>query len=517
MSKSTVTNGASPWRIYLSAGSVTLIIAATAGYSLCAGRHMAIYTSSIEASVMMRYKTSLAHLWIEEIIAGDKHEQIETVWGLLDEAERCAAAISQGEQDWKAYLVPLRNEELRRHIRAAQAAGTQFRGIAERRIACIEAASAGSDMDQNFDSTFVDFLTHAELLEISLHKSMNEHMANIRTIQAILIVGVMGSGVLSATLLHTYNKQKSATLKSLEESDASMRREILERKLAEERLTANLCELEQARSALLNMMADIQQAKRELEELNEDLESANRELTRTNKELQEFAYIAAHDLKTPLRAIGTLADWISTDYADRFDQQGKEQVRLLVTKAKQMAALIDDVLHYSSVGQSVQKSREVDLNPVLSEVIREIDPPSHIEVVVEQELPTIVCTETHIIQILQNLLGNAVKYMDKPGGRIKVGCVEQDGFWEFSVADNGPGIDKRHFDRIFKIFQTLSTSDRIESTGIGLSVVKKLVELNKGRVWLESEVGKGSTFFFTLPKQAARASYVPWATSLDAV
>jgi signal transduction histidine kinase len=254
-----------------------------------------------------------------------------------------------------------------------------------------------------------------------------------------------------------------------------------------------------------------------LDRLNRDLESANQELTRTNKELQEFAYIAAHDLKTPLRAIGTLADWISADYADKFDQQGKEQVRLLVTKAKQMTALIDDVLHYSSVGQSAQKSQEVDLNPVLSEVIGEIDPPSHIEVTVEQELPTIICKETHIIQIFQNLLGNAVKYMDKPRGHIKVGCVKQDGFWEFSVADNGPGIDKKHFERIFKIFQTLSTSDRIESTGIGLSVVKKLVELNKGRVWLESEVGKGSTFFFTLPKQAAGASPVPWATSLHAI
>jgi len=244
----------------------------------------------------------------------------------------------------------------------------------------------------------------------------------------------------------------------------------------------------------------LRQAEEELEKLNEHLKSAVWDLTRANRELQEFAYIAAHDLKTPLRAIGTLADWISMDYADKFDEQGKEQVRLLVTKAKQMTALIDDVLHYSRAGQSLQTNQRVDLNEILGEVIREIAPPENIKITVENKLSAVTCKKTHIIQIFQNLLGNAVKYMDKPEGRIKVTCLEQDDCWKFSVADNGPGIERRHFDRIFKIFQTLEPRDGIESTGIGLSIVKKLVELNKGRVWVESEVGAGSIFFFTLPK-----------------
>jgi PAS domain S-box-containing protein len=254
---------------------------------------------------------------------------------------------------------------------------------------------------------------------------------------------------------------------------------------------------------LLEAFVDIterRQAEETLERLNKDLESAVWELTRANKELQEFAYIAAHDLKTPLRAIGMLADWISKDYADKFDEQGREQVRLLVTKAKQMTALIDDILQYSRVGQSLQVDRRVDLNKVVSDVIREIAPAENIEITIEHELPTIRCKKTHVIQIFQNLLGNAVKYMDKPRGQIRVGCVAQEDSWRFSVADNGPGIDKKYFDKIFKIFQTLAPRDGIESTGIGLSIVKKLVELNKGRVWVESQVGTGSTFFFTLPK-----------------
>jgi two-component system sensor kinase FixL len=252
--------------------------------------------------------------------------------------------------------------------------------------------------------------------------------------------------------------------------------------------------------AVARDITERKKAEQTLEELNAALETTNLELIRTNKELQEFAYITAHDLKTPLRAIGTLADWLSVDYADKFDEQGMGNVKLLVTKAKQMSFLIDDILRYSGAGQNAQKSQEVDLNRLLSEVIQEIAPPEHITVAVENPLPTLVCKKTHIIQIFQNLLSNAVKYMDKPKGQITVRCIEQDDTWRFGIMDNGPGIEKKYFDKIFKIFQTLSPREGVESTGIGLSIVKKLIELNKGAVWVESELGQGSTFLFTLPK-----------------
>jgi PAS domain S-box-containing protein len=245
----------------------------------------------------------------------------------------------------------------------------------------------------------------------------------------------------------------------------------------------------------------LRKAEEELAKLNNDLEAAVRELSQANEELQEFAHITAHDLKTPLRAIGTLADWLSKDYADKFDEQGKEKVRLLVTRAVQMSALIDNILRYSRVGHDITKKQRVDLNTVLSEVIAGVDPPENIEITVENELPVLMCERTQILQVFQNLLSNAVKYMDKPRGQITIGCVERGSFWEFSVTDNGPGIDKRHYERIFKLFQTLSPCDGTENTGIGLSIVKKIVEINGGSVCVKSEVGNGSTFVFTLPKQ----------------
>jgi len=245
----------------------------------------------------------------------------------------------------------------------------------------------------------------------------------------------------------------------------------------------------------------LRKAEEELAKLNNDLEVAVQELSHANKELQEFAHITAHDLKTPLRAIGTLADWLSKDYADKFDEHGKEKVRLLVTRAVQMSSLIDDILRYSRVGHDVTDKQRVDLNTLLSEVIAGIAPPENIEITVENELPVLMCERTRILQVFQNLLSNAVKYMDKPSGQIQIACIEQDACWKFSVTDNGTGIDKRHYERIFKLFQTLSPSDGVENTGIGLSIVKKIVEQNGGGVSVESEVGKGSTFAFTLPKQ----------------
>jgi signal transduction histidine kinase len=250
----------------------------------------------------------------------------------------------------------------------------------------------------------------------------------------------------------------------------------------------------------LSVEEERKKAKEVLEKLNTYLKSVVRELRRANKDLEEFAYITAHDLKTPLRGIGTLAEWLSIDYADKLDEQGQQQVKMLTEKAKRADKLVDGVLQYSSAGQLREKLEKLDLNIVLPEIICEIDPPKNIEITFEDKLPVLMCKKTHTKQVLHNLLNNAVIHMDKEKGQIEVGCEEKDGFWQFSVADNGPGIDKKYFKKIFKIFQTLSPSDENKSTGIGLSIAKKIVNIDAGRIWVESEVGKGSTFFFTLPK-----------------
>ncbi len=258
-------------------------------------------------------------------------------------------------------------------------------------------------------------------------------------------------------------------------------------------------ELTASNEHLKEEIIEREKAEHKQTELLKELESAN-------QELKDFAYIASHDLKAPLRAIKTLADWITTDYADKLDKDGQEQLNLLKQRVDRMHNLIDGILQYSRVGRVREKIANVHLDKLLPEIIDILAPPENMKITVDTELPVIKCEETRITQVFQNLLSNAVKYMDKPNGQIKVACAEEGEFWKFSVADNGSGIEKQHWERIFKIFQTLAPRDEFESTGIGLTVVKKIVELYGGNIWLESEPGKGTTFFFTFPKAGAPES-----------
>ncbi len=226
-----------------------------------------------------------------------------------------------------------------------------------------------------------------------------------------------------------------------------------------------------------------------------------RELKSANEELKSFAYVVSHDLKAPLRAIGSLADWIAADQQDRLDADGQEHLRLLIQRVRRMDALIDGVLRYSRIGQIHEAVVELDLNELVHEVIDSLAPPSHISVTVASRLPTIRAEKTSIQQVFQNLIANAIRYMDKSQGRVEIDCTEKRDSWRLSIADNGPGIETRHFERIFQLFQTLNPRDRVESTGVGLSIVKKIVEQYGGQVWVDSELGQGSTFYFTVPKK----------------
>ena len=256
-------------------------------------------------------------------------------------------------------------------------------------------------------------------------------------------------------------------------------------------------DLEQTTTSIDNLNREIAQRKKAEQrqaELLKKVESAN-------KELKDFAYVVSHDLKAPLRGIKTLAQWISTDYTDRLDEDGKGQLNLLLSRVDRMHNLIDGILQYSRVGRVTEEKVQVNLSELIAEVIDMIAPPENISIGIENELPVIECERTRIAQVFQNLLSNAVKYMDKPQGQVRIGCAEEAGFWKFSVADNGPGIEEKYFEKIFQMFQTLAPRDDVESTGVGLTVAKKIVELYGGKIWVESKVGEGSTFLFTLPKQ----------------
>ncbi|MHC4323336.1 MAG: sensor histidine kinase [Planctomycetota bacterium] len=256
-----------------------------------------------------------------------------------------------------------------------------------------------------------------------------------------------------------------------------------------------------ARQASLKM-EQLEQMVKERTEMQTELIN---KVDNINKELKDFASIVSHDLKAPLRGIKSLATWILDDCSDKLGEQANEQINLLLDRVERMYNLIDGVLQYSKVGRMEEEIVQVNLDAFIPEAIDMLVPPENISIKIENTMPVIECTETHVMQLFQNLLSNAIKYMDKTKGQINIDCIEQDGFWKFSIADNGPGIEKKYFEKIFNMFQALSVSEQFEGTGVGLTIAKKIVELYGGNIWVESKIGKGSTFFFTLPKQEAGA------------
>ncbi len=286
-------------------------------------------------------------------------------------------------------------------------------------------------------------------------------------------------------------------LEQIQERDSAL---VSANEQLEVRVQDRTAELTDANEKLTKEISERKKAEERQAQLLNQLESAN-------KELKDFAYIVSHDLKAPLRGIKTLASWISGDYVEKLDQDAKEQFNLLLNRVDRMQNLIDGILQYSRIGRVREEMVWVNLNEVVADVIDMIAPPENIKITTVQELPRIKCENTRIIQVFQNLLSNAIKYMDKPQGHIQIDCAEEDNFWwKFSIADNGPGIEEKYFEKIFQMFQTLSPRDEFESTGVGLTVVKKIIEMYGGKIWVESKVGEGSTFLFTLSKQEERVN-----------
>ena len=174
---------------------------------------------------------------------------------------------------------------------------------------------------------------------------------------------------------------------------------------------------------------------------------------------------------------------------------------LLIGRVKRMDNLIGGILGYSRIGRQHGENESIDLNALVTGGIETLAPPGHITVMAENELPVIFGDRTRMEQVFQNLIGNAIKFLDASKGDVRISCLEEESQWKLWVTDTGPGIEERRYERIFQIFQTLKPRDEQENTGVGLAIVKKIVEFSGGKIWVRSSVGEGSTFFFLLPKK----------------
>jgi signal transduction histidine kinase len=267
-----------------------------------------------------------------------------------------------------------------------------------------------------------------------------------------------------------------ALLRQLAFQNETLAREVLERQLAERRLQELNVTLEQR------------------------VEERTAELELRNRELDQFAYVASHDLKAPLRNINLLASWTVEDAGESLPPAAQQHLVKLRGRIRRMEKLLDDLLAYSRAGRQHYSPECVDIATLVHNVVEVLNPPPGFMVTLAEAMPVVVTERVPLETVLRNLLGNAFKHHPNPtAGEVIVAAQVQDAWVEFTVADNGAGIDPSFHTRIFEIFQTLQPRDQVEGSGIGLSVVKKLVENRGGRVQVTSSIGEGTTFRFTWP------------------
>ncbi len=250
----------------------------------------------------------------------------------------------------------------------------------------------------------------------------------------------------------------------------------------------------------------------ERKEIEREKDAFVSDLKRSNKELDDFAYIASHDLKEPLRGLFNNANFLKEDYEEILDDDGAEMLNRIGFLSQRMELLINDLLYFSRLGRQELAILEADLNAVINGIKEMMETTIELEnvtITIPEPLPAIVCDKVRVTEVFRNLITNAIKYCDKPEKNIEIGCIEkmqvneETRYQVFYVKDNGIGIEKEFYKDIFRIFKRLNVEeDEDKGTGVGLTFVKKIIDRHKGHIWLESEPGQGTTFYFTVNEGA---------------
>jgi light-regulated signal transduction histidine kinase (bacteriophytochrome) len=251
--------------------------------------------------------------------------------------------------------------------------------------------------------------------------------------------------------------------------------------------------------------ATLKQSAADLELKNAELEIKNKELEIKNRELEQFAYVASHDLQEPLRTTSSFAELLQRQYAEKLDEKAIKYLTFITQSSDRMKVLIKDLLDYSRIGRQKQV-QEVDCNRVLAHVLEDLNKSITDEdaIIEAGQMPLVSGYASEIQQVFQNLVINAIKFRKKDTiPEVMISARPLKGYWEFAIKDNGIGMDEKHSERIFIIFQRLHNRGEYKGSGIGLAHCKKIVELHGGRIWVKSAPGQGCTFYFTLPSKQA--------------
>ena len=252
--------------------------------------------------------------------------------------------------------------------------------------------------------------------------------------------------------------------------------------------------------AILLDLIPFKEAERQMQSLNGTLTKVSQLLAKKNQELERFAYVVSHDLKAPLRAIANLSQWLEEDLEENLTEETRHNLQLLQRRVYRLKTMIEGLLDYSRIGLSSLPEETVNLTELIEEIIASLAVPPDFTIEVKSPLPTLVTKRLLLSQVFSNLISNAIKHHHDNQGHVEIQAIDRGDYYEFSVKDDGLGIAPEYQEKIFEVFRILNSRDQKENTGIGLSIVKKILDNQGERIWIESQAGEGATFYFTWQK-----------------
>ncbi len=457
-----------PWRMYFLIAVTGLLFSAMVGYGFHMGARMnSVFTPLVNDSVRIRLEAKVSALMFEEMIHTGIAWNFETNWESFDQAVQEMQNKLEQIRHRRRIFLPFRAATVQIEIKDVEDTFAELKKLAKDRLAGNDIPLLISEADRRYQEVYSDLISQLKRMESNLRVDMKENLRRFRYVQTFLLAACLLISIAAGIVFLRFERHRAQNLLSLYHAKEMMEKEILVRKKAEHALYERTEALEQS-----------------------------------NRDLEQYTHVVSHDLQEPLGMVTGYLQLLSRRYHGRFDKDADQFIGYAVDGTQRMQAMIKALLKYSRVGTKAKPAEPMNtdnsLDLALANLALAIEECN--AVITRGLLPRVRADESQLVQLFQNLISNAIKFRGKIPVRIHISAQQKNGDWVISIRDNGIGIDPRFSERIFTIFQRLHTAAEYPGTGIGLAICRKIVERHGGRIWMSSEPGEGSTFFFTLPK-----------------
>ncbi len=465
---------ANPWRMCLLIATAGVIVAGMLTYSFRTGLRMsAMHSSHVHAAMEIKLQATIAHLWFEEIIAGDRNKDIEVVWESLELADWYAGTMLEGGKNQHGVFYPVNDVQLHQEIRTAQGILGDLRKITQQRLA-ERTGVAGTAIDQRHDTIYAGLFNHIHKVETRLLKIMADDLRRFRFTHVGLIVTCLSLSFSVGVIFLRFERRRMKDFLAVRDSNEDLKKEVAERRKVEAEREALVAELEVK-----------------------------------NREMKRFTYTVSHDLRSPLITIRGFLGLLEKDTFAGNAERMKCDIKQIHVATVQMQRLLSELQGLSRIGRLTHSPQELSLDELVREAVKLVAgqiSDRGMEVVISPDLPAVFGDRARLLEVFQNLIENAVKFTgNQSEPRVEIGSKQEGEETVCYVRDNGMGIDPRHHEKIFGLFDKLDAAN--EGTGIGLAHAKRTVQVHGGRIWVESEgEGRGCTFSFSLPQHRKKDS-----------